>query len=187
MGRGGQRRPRGDDRGRSKKRLGEGKRKGQEWGKEHSAVRCLQTGQDGTWEEAGRSGAPKTWAGPVGVGGPFGRGRVLRPGPRRVVYSVMARFLCALRSLPFREVPGWAVRGRADRGGVGASTGPEDAGRTRALQAPPPLPSFRFPFTCQHLGARQLVLDLALTFSESSFGTPCPPTSFLLRQLVVYY
>ncbi|XP_059862193.1 methionine-R-sulfoxide reductase B2, mitochondrial [Delphinus delphis] len=40
----------------------------------------------------------------------------------------MARFLCALRSLPFREVPGWAVRGRADRGGLGASTGPEDAG-----------------------------------------------------------
>ncbi|XP_032480100.1 methionine-R-sulfoxide reductase B2, mitochondrial isoform X2 [Phocoena sinus] len=40
----------------------------------------------------------------------------------------MARFLCALRSLPFREVPGWAVRGRADRGGLRASTGPEDAG-----------------------------------------------------------
>ncbi|XP_030617647.1 methionine-R-sulfoxide reductase B2, mitochondrial isoform X3 [Delphinapterus leucas] len=40
----------------------------------------------------------------------------------------MARFLCALRSLPFREVPGWAVRGRANRGGLGASTGPEDAG-----------------------------------------------------------
>ncbi|XP_059951435.1 methionine-R-sulfoxide reductase B2, mitochondrial [Mesoplodon densirostris] len=40
----------------------------------------------------------------------------------------MARFLRALRSLPFREVPGWAARGRADRGGLGASTGPEDAG-----------------------------------------------------------
>ncbi|XP_007100810.1 methionine-R-sulfoxide reductase B2, mitochondrial [Physeter macrocephalus] len=40
----------------------------------------------------------------------------------------MARFLCALRSLSFREVPGWAVRGRADRGGLGASAGPEDAG-----------------------------------------------------------
>ncbi|KAM9091403.1 methionine-R-sulfoxide reductase B2, mitochondrial isoform X2 [Eschrichtius robustus] len=40
----------------------------------------------------------------------------------------MARFLCALRSLPFREVPGWGVRGRAGRGGLGASTGPGDAG-----------------------------------------------------------
>lgn len=180
MGRGGQRRPRGDGRGRSKKRLGEGKRKGQEWGKEHSAVRCLETGQDGRWEEAGRSGASKTWAGPAGMGGPCGRGRVLRPGPRRVVYSVMARFLCALRSLPFREVPGWAVRGRADRGGLGASTGPEDAGRTRALQAPPPLPSFRFPFTCQDLGARQLVLDLALTFLGKLLrDAPArPPPSF---------
>ncbi|KAJ8788794.1 hypothetical protein J1605_005090 [Eschrichtius robustus] len=86
----------------------------------------------------------------------------------------MARFLCALRSLPFREVPGWGVRGRAGRGGLGASTGPGDAGRTRASQAPPPPPGFRFPFTCQDLGARLLVLDLALTFSGSSFGTPLP-------------
>ena len=108
------------------------------------------------------------------MGGSCGRGRVLGRGPRRVAYSVMARFLCALRSLPFREVPGWGLRGRAGRGGLGASTGPGDAGRTRASQAPPPPPGFRFPFTCQDLGARLLVLDLALTFSGSSFGTPLP-------------
>ncbi|XP_057588443.1 methionine-R-sulfoxide reductase B2, mitochondrial isoform X2 [Hippopotamus amphibius kiboko] len=40
----------------------------------------------------------------------------------------MARLLRALRGLPFREAPWWAVRGRADGGGRGGSTGPRDAG-----------------------------------------------------------